>query len=110
MIEANGLLDSLREVKTREEILQIKRALTIHKRLLKFLKRVIRPGMTEKKILSKLEGFIRAQGASFSFPPIITSGVNSCYPHAKISGRLLRPNDIILVDTGVNAFPAADAS
>jgi len=38
----------------------------------------------------------------FSFEPIIASGPHSSYPHARLTGRKIRPNDLVLVDMGID--------
>ena len=52
-------------------------------------------------MLEKLENFIKIKKVQFSFPPIIASGSNSCYPHAKVTDRKIRNNEPVLVDTGI---------
>ena len=94
-------VETLRETKDAGEIRHIREALTIHKEAYKLLCRVIRPRICERDIVSRLEDFIRHKGARFSFPPIVASGSNSCYPHAKVTRRKLGKNDIVLVDIGI---------
>lgn len=97
----NGLVEGLRAIKDDAEILAMRRALTVHKQAHSYLKRVLKPGLTEEDIAKRLEAFVRRRDCVFSFPPIIASGVNSCYPHARVTTRKVHANDIILVDMGI---------
>lgn len=101
LVETPRLVETLREIKDATEIRHIRQALVIHKQAYLLLRRVIRQGISEQDILARLEKFVREKGARFSFPPIVASGPNSCYPHAKVTGRRLCPNDVVLVDTGI---------
>ncbi len=102
LINATGLVEALREVKDQYEIKLIRKALKIHKLANVFLHRIIEKGKREKDVLCELEGFIKERVDGFSFPPIIASGINSCYPHAKVTQRRIKANDVILVDMGVD--------
>ncbi len=94
-------VETLREIKDAGEIRHIREALAIHKEAYKLIRRLIRPHVCEQDILLRLENFVRQKGVRFSFPPIVASGVNSCYPHAKVTRRRLGENDIVLVDIGI---------
>jgi Xaa-Pro aminopeptidase len=96
------IIEKLREVKEAGEIQKIKKALQIHQAALNLLKRVIKPGVSERDVLIKLENFIKRQKAIFSFDPIIASGPNSCYPHALVTDRKIRNNEGVLVDMGID--------
>ena len=102
LVEANPLLEELRAVKEKKEIALIRRALKLHHQALRYLKGVIRPGATEQEVLLKLERFVKGRGAGFSFDPIIAAGANSCYPHARVTGRRIRNNEPVLVDFGID--------
>jgi len=95
------LIESLREIKSKEEILKIRKATKLNIEGFIYLEKVIRPGITEKEIGLKLENFIKSKNADFAFEPIVASGPNSAYPHAQISRRKLRLNEPVLVDFGV---------
>ncbi len=102
LIEANTLIESLREIKEPGEIAMIRKGLSIHERALKYIKRYIKPNISEKEVLHKLESFIRSENVTFSFSPIIASGPNSSYPHAHVTIRKIRDNEPVLVDMGVD--------
>ncbi len=99
---ANQLVEDLRIIKDPGEVKAIKSALKIHAKALKYLKRIVKSGVTEYDILLKLEAFVRSHHCGFSFDPIVASGSNSCLPHAAVSRRKIRKNDVVLVDMGID--------
>ena len=101
LCSANNLVEKFREIKSVEEVQYIREALSVHGKAYKFLEKVIKPGVSEKEVLWKLEGFIKTRCSGFSFDPIIASGVNSCYPHAHVTDRKIRQNEPVLVDMGM---------
>ncbi len=102
LVPANGLVESLREIKDEGEISTTRQCLKVHAKALELLKKVVKIGISERQILEHLEGFIKKEGVKFSFSPIIASGPNSAYPHAKISDRILRNNEPLLIDIGID--------
>ncbi len=102
LVPATGLVESLREIKDEGEILQVKECLKLHFKAIDHMRKVVRPGLSELKAAMELERFIKSNGAGLSFPPIIASGPNSCYPHARATDRILRNNENVLLDFGID--------
>ncbi len=102
LVSVNNLVEKERELKTQLEISLIRKALKLNLEAYRFLKDVIKPGRSEVEVLFELEKFVKSRGAGFSFPPIIASGPNSCFPHAKVSHRKIKNNEIVLVDMGID--------
>lgn len=102
-IPTYDLVERLRLIKDREEIDKIKRAVQIAIRAFRFVKGVIKPGMKELDLAVEIECFIRRQGAlGVSFPIIIASGPHSSFPHALTTERIIRDNEPVLIDLGVD--------
>jgi len=99
---ADHLVEDLREIKTKDEIVKIRKALALHHQAHKFLKTVVKPGLTEREVFRRLERFVKDRQAGFSFDPIIASGPNSCLPHGKVTDRKIRNNEPVLVDMGID--------
>ncbi|MCA9405762.1 MAG: M24 family metallopeptidase, partial [Candidatus Omnitrophica bacterium] len=59
-------------------------------------------GKSERDIYEHLEKFIKAHKVGFSFSPIVASGPNAALPHAKITDRKFKANDVVLVDMGID--------
>ncbi|MDP8213189.1 MAG: Xaa-Pro peptidase family protein [Candidatus Zapsychrus exili] len=102
LVDRSGAVELLRSIKSKDEINSIKKSLNLHKSTNKYIKSIIKPDLTEKEIAFKIDNFVKSKGARLSFETIVASGVNSCYPHAQITGRKVLKNDIILVDMGVD--------
>ena len=102
LVPATGLVESLREIKEKGEVGQIRECLRLHFKALMFLKKVVKPGVTERQVLAHLERFVKSRKAGFAFAPIIASGPNSCYPHAHVTDRVIRNNEPVLIDIGID--------
>jgi Xaa-Pro aminopeptidase len=102
LIELSDVVEKLREIKEKREVDAIRGCLKLHHKAIKYLRGVIKPGLTEKDVLAKLESFVKKHGAGFSFPSIIASGPNSCFPHAHVSRRKIKNNELVLLDTGID--------
>jgi Xaa-Pro aminopeptidase len=101
LVCTNDMVEKMREIKDPVEIAQMRKCLDLNLIAYKYLKGVIRPGMTEQDVLFNLERYVKSKGAGFSFDPIIASGSNSAFPHARVSRRKIRNNEPVLVDLGI---------
>jgi len=101
LVTIDSVVEALRAIKTKKELSLIKKAIKINLKCYQYLGRIIKPGLTERQILNKLESYVKAQKASFSFPPIIASGPHASYPHAKVTNRKLRRGEVLLADLGI---------
>lgn len=97
----DNIIYSLREIKSDEEIKNIKIAQEISERAFHNLLPSIKPGITEKELAFNLEFLIRKEGAeAVSFDIIIASGKNSSVPHAEPTNKPLESGDFITIDMG----------
>lgn len=98
----HSYIEELRQIKESLEVQKIREAIAITARAFKFIKKFIRPGMSELKIAGELERFIRYAGATgASFNTIVGSGPNSSFPHHLVSDRLIKKGELVLIDMGV---------
>ncbi len=102
LTEANNLVENFREIKDEGEIRLIREALSIHQEALKLMKKTIKPGLTERDVFLKLDQFVKSKGVDYSFSPIIASGPNSCFPHARVTDRKIKNNEPVLLDMGID--------
>lgn len=101
LLDTFNIVESLRQIKSRDELKKIRAAVNIAVSAFRFIKGYLRPGLTEPEVAGELERFIRRKGAeTSSFKIIVSSGANSCFPHAGITKRRLGKNDMVLVDMG----------
>ena len=65
------------------------------------IKKIIRPGWTEKQIAYQINKTMKFCGSqSLAFRTIVASGPNSSIPHHKTTNRKIKTNDIVLLDFG----------
>ena len=76
LIPVQNLVEDLREIKSADEIRQIRRALSLHRQAYALIKKEVKPGVTEKEIYNILENFVKSHNAGFSLSPIIAAGPN----------------------------------
>ena len=102
LVSADRAVEFLRMVKDKEELRLMRKSLALDLEAYGVIQRWVRPGVSEREIFHHLEAFIRAKGIAFSFDPIIASGPNSSYPHARVTDRRLRHNEPVLIDLGMD--------
>ncbi len=101
LVPTQGLVEELRAVKEAGEIALIREAVAIADAAYAHLKRILRPGLTEKQVAWELETWMRTHGADgIAFDIIVASGPNGAMPHAMASDREIRAGEPIVVDMG----------
>lgn len=102
LISAPSYYATLRRQKQPDEIQAITQACTLCEKGFEFLLGEIRPGVTEKALVSRLKSFWFEHGAEdFSFEPIIAFDQNTSIPHWSSSDHILKKQGTILIDIGV---------
>ncbi len=100
-IPAGERLNSLRSVKTPEELEKIKKAEAVGDRVFARILSDIRPGVTELQIAAKIDYYMKEEGATGnSFDTIVASGLHSAMPHAIPSEKKIETGDFITMDFG----------
>ncbi|MDQ6718179.1 MAG: Xaa-Pro peptidase family protein [Gemmatimonadota bacterium] len=96
-----GLVEALREIKDAGEVALIRTAGAIATRALAKTLESVQPGLSELQIAGILEKALRDEGSEEApFSPIVASGERAALPHARPSGRIVRPGDFLLLDFG----------
>ena len=96
------ILSELRAVKDSEELKLIRKSAKLNLLGLNHIRRILKPGITEKEVAKEYELFCLKHGAEkLAFKPIIAFGKNSSMPHYRAGNARLKANDIALVDIGV---------
>ena len=97
----NTDLDSLRIIKTQNEINKIKKAEQIGVNAFNHILDYIKTGVTEKDIASEIEYFMKKSGAEkTSFDTIVLSGKRTALPHGMPSGKKIKNGEFVLMDFG----------
>jgi Xaa-Pro aminopeptidase len=98
-----NLVEELREVKTREELAAIRRALALTETVLGEVAALLRPGLTEAEVAWEIERRLRESGADIAFFPIVAAGPNSARPHHHPGDYRLEVGEPIIIDMGARA-------
>lgn len=101
IVETQGLVEKIREIKEPEELELIKEACEITDQSFDHILKFIKPGITELEVAHELESFLKGKGASaMSFDTIVASGVRSSMPHGVASDKVIEDGDMITLDWG----------
>jgi len=98
---ADGLIDSLRRVKSGAEVRLIKAAQAIAEDAFAYICGFIKEGMSEREIRLALDFTMLNHGADeVAFKTIAVGGENSSLPHGVPSDRKIRAGDMLTLDFG----------
>ena len=101
-VEAGGLVEGLRKRKDAGELAQMRKAAILVGEVLEGVLKLVRPGIREREIGAEIEYQMRKHGASGpSFETIVASGWRAALPHARPTDKLLRKNELVVLDLGV---------
>lgn len=100
-VPQGDLMDTLRTVKSRDELDKIVCAQRIAERAFSNILTEIKPGVTEHEIAARLTYLMLHYGAeNMSFDPIVVSGANSSKPHGVPSDKPIAAGDFVTMDFG----------
>jgi len=96
-----AVVDTLRMVKSDEEIARIRRSVLTNSEAFEKATRTIRAGARESAIAAELEYQMRRLGAEkAAFETIVAAGSRSALPHAQPTARKLANDELLLIDMG----------
>ena len=98
--EAESCLQQIRQVKDEAEVRCLKHSAAILCKSFLSIPSMIKPGMKEIELASKLAQTIRANGAEGLDDILVQSGESSADPHHIASSRRIRRRESIVIDTG----------
>ena len=97
----SGWLEMHRMLKSEAEIELIRRSVATNSRAFELAVRRVRPGMSERDLAAEIDHQMRRLGSEKpSFETIVASGERSALPHARPTGALLKPRQLVLIDMG----------
>ena len=101
LVSTENIIESMREIKEKGEILALKRALKITAETFKSVKKRLRPDVTELVVSKYIkETFIKKGADGYSFEPIVATQPSSSQPHYVPTIKRLGSGKAILVDMG----------
>lgn len=97
----NNALDQLREIKTPEELVHLRRAIRISAVGQQEVMKALKPDMGEMEIQGLHEYVYKRYGAEFEgYPSIVGAGPNGCVLHYVTNDKPQVKNDLLLMDCG----------
>ena len=100
-LAAPDLIERLRAVKDADELARMRQSARLISDVWSAAVRLIKPGSSELAVAADLERRMKLQGASGpSFETIVASGPRSAWPHARPTPKLLRKNELVVLDQG----------
>lgn len=95
------LLQSLREVKSEQEVEVIKQACDITEKAFRRVLGFVKPGVAEYEIEAEIiYEFTRNRANGHAYTPIIASGGNACVLHYIANNQVCKDGEVILMDFG----------
>lgn len=99
-----NIIETMREIKEKEEILALKKTINITAETFKNVKKQLRPDSTELSISRYIkEIFIKKGADGCAFEPIVATQPFSSQPHYKVEKKKLGINKAILIDLGARS-------
>lgn len=97
-----GLVEMLREIKDAEEVKLLQKSVDIAVKGYHYIKKTVKPGMTERDAQAKLEYYTKTLGSQKpAFDIIIAGGPRGSMPHYQTDTLKFKKGDTVLVDMGV---------
>lgn len=100
--QLNDFIDSMRMIKSPEEIGKILAAQKVTEAAFKHILNYVTEGNTERKIAKELDKFLLENADGSAFSTIVVSGRNSSSPHGKPSDKFLEDGDFVTMDFGAS--------
>jgi Xaa-Pro aminopeptidase len=98
---APDLIERLRAVKDADEQARMRQSARLISDVWTASVCNVRPGVSELAVAADIERGMKLQGASGpSFESIVASGPRSAWPHARPTPKLLRKNELVVLDQG----------
>ncbi len=98
--DISGELLKLREIKSKSELIYIKKAAKASEDALENTLSYIKEGISELELKAHLIYNVNKQGMENAFEPIVAFGSNGAKPHAKTSSKKLKKGELITIDFG----------
>ncbi|UBV43808.1 Xaa-Pro peptidase family protein [Deinococcus taeanensis] len=100
LLPVQGLVQSLRVIKTADEIQALRDAQVLADEVFMAVRPMIVAGARELDIANEIELRLRQRGAGSAFDIIVASGPRGAMPHGVASERLIEDGDLVTIDMG----------
>ena len=101
LVPVGDMFETLRAVKTEEEIAYLKQAQKISEKALSMTLPAIKPGVSEKDVAAELVyNMLRCGSEGNSFDPIVVTGKKTSMPHGVPGDNIIQSGDFVTIDYG----------
>jgi Xaa-Pro aminopeptidase len=102
---ATGVVETLRMIKTKDEIARIRKSVELNSRAFEEAIQDARPGMRESDLAAEIDYRMRRLGAEgTAFETIVAGGARTALPHARPTHERLEKDQLVLVDMGAMVY------
>lgn len=100
-VPTTGLVEEIAALKDETELSAIRKAVDISDAVFTDVVKLLKPGVRESEIAAEITYQHRIRGAEAdAFEPIVASGQQSSYPHARATGKKIEKGDCVVLDFG----------
>jgi len=101
---SQGMVESLRTIKDKDEIDSIRLAVKIAERVFTSVRAQLRSDQSERDVANEIDRQVRGHGGSgCSFKPIVAVGPRAALPHARAAESRIGSSPFVLIDWGAIA-------
>ncbi len=100
LIDISDKIEALRDIKTQEEINNIKSAQSVTEQAFVEALKIIKKGISEIELSAYIEYIMQKNGCDPAFDSIVAFGEHTASPHAHRSEKKLEDGDFITMDIG----------
>ena len=94
-------VETLRMIKDKSEIGYVAKACEHGSRIMNQAVKFAKPGTSEKNVKIKIQEYAMKNNLAFAdFDIIVASGKNSSMPHAMVSDKKIKKNEMVIIDLG----------
>jgi Xaa-Pro aminopeptidase len=102
LIAEEELFKRMRMIKDAQEIRKLQRSADLLWKGYQYVRKILKPGMSEKEVAKAFEIFCLKEGADgLGFEPIIAFGPNSAMPHHRATDAKWKKGALVLLDIGI---------
>lgn len=101
LIPLGRVVENLRIIKDESEIRHIRQACKDGSELMNYAVKIAKPGISENSVKRAIEMYVLKNNFNLAgFDIIVASGVNASMPHAAVSGKRIKRQEMVTIDLG----------
>jgi Xaa-Pro aminopeptidase len=101
LIPLTRIVENLRMIKDKNEIQHIRQACKYGAHLMNYAIKTVKPGISENNTRRAIEMYALKNNLGLAdFDIIVASGVNASMPHAVVSDRIIKSQEMVTIDLG----------